>query len=223
MKHPARFLAPASGCLLALSLALAGCSESPSKAEPEAAANQQDEQDSSSQETVAEDEVSENNESSDAETSAADEADEPDADESSDSEETTASTDDGPVVGKRVVKDKNGELTVELHQPEVSDDGETLDVNFTFSHTPEDQTSTVRTDLSGYRVSSTDYAVNTWIIGGKKRYLPGRNADNDCALHQALDHGSRYDPRRSGPPSPSRTRTRSPSTSRTWWTSRTWS
>jgi hypothetical protein len=85
------------------------------------------------------------------------------------------------VVGKRVVKDKNGELTVELHQPEVSDDGETLDVNFTFSHTPEDQTSTVRTDLSGYRVSSTDYAVNTWIIGGKKRYLPGRNADNDCA------------------------------------------
>ncbi|MGO3153832.1 MAG: hypothetical protein ACTIJJ_14580 [Galactobacter sp.] len=173
MKKRIAAVAPAAGCLLALSVALSGCSGDSS--EPEAAQSSSPVAEASAATAVAEE----------ASPSVASSAS--DSGPSSDPAESTEPTDqaaDAIVASKSLdIKGAPDGVKVDLIQPVVN--GKTMTVNFRLSVAANAEISFNTTNLNKGQ-SNGDAGLNAWLIADGQRYLPGRNQSGDCACTTGL-------------------------------------
>jgi hypothetical protein len=152
--------------LIALSVALSGCSGSQNEAKPTPTPTTQAPSTAANESPAAS-----AGPSSDAAPSA--------------SADPAAQTEEAPVIGTKSLDIKGAPdgVKVQLLQPVVN--GKTMTVDFKLSVDASAESSFNTTDLNKGQ-SNGDAGLNAWLIADNQRYLPGRNKAGDCACSTGL-------------------------------------
>jgi hypothetical protein len=166
MKHHLPLVAPAAGCLIALSVALSGCSGSQNEAKPTPTPTTQAPSTAANESPAAS-----AGPSSDAAPSA--------------SADPAAQTEEAPVIGTKSLDIKGAPdgVKVQLLQPVVN--GKTMTVDFKLSVDASAESSFNTTDLNKGQ-SNGDAGLNAWLIADNQRYLPGRLRGQNVQQGQSI-------------------------------------